>query len=368
MNTAGGSDDSPPLPPRTICIDYEGSELFQCARALSSLVFPQECDRLPESTIEFVCTISVASVLAREMHTGAKSESGSEDANVLVIKMLEDPAIMVPEVRRILDVLNQLWGENCVTATLTEEHCLDIMFGKQGMKSSGEGNDDDSRDGGSLTNGLTSGVVGGNDIGLIILQDGSTTSSCATVHIDRVTSLSPKVWQQRRRVRGSISSDVLIAQHLGCWVVAFPTITPLSELAVRRRCIVIPVTLQRTDDKMQDSGVLTALRELFLKMHDSSVSDEVNGNEDCGERDPVGFADGVTVEQLLNALVIGFALASMVKVGLFLVNCDIPYNEHSECSRFDEEYTCGDSSRESSRLSRQLLYDMGTCFVFGPEN
>lgn len=365
MNIGGGAEDIPSPPPRAICVDYKGSELIQCARALCNNIFCQECDRLPKSIIEFICSISLASVIAREVYTETRSMPRSKESYELVLKMLEDPAIMIPELRRTFDFVNELWGDNCVTAALTVADCLDIMFGKQSIESSREANDDDFRDGGSLRNGLTSGVVGGSNIGLVELQSNSATSDSTLVHVDRGNPLSPKEWQHRRKVRGSASCDVLVAQTHGRWVVAFPMSSPISKSAVRRRCIIIPISPQGNDDEMQDSGLPRTLRELLFENSDASVSDRLHGNENCGGSDPVGFADGMTVEQLLNALVLGFTLASMIKVGLFFVNCDFPYDLHSQCSRFDEIHTCDDISRGPSR---QSLYDMGTCFVFGPQN
>jgi len=365
MNIAGGAEDIPSPPPRAVWVDYKGSELIQCARALCSIIFCQECDRLPGSTIEFICSITLASVIAREVHTEARSMPRSKGPYELVLKMLEDPAIMIPELRRTFDFVNDLWGENCVTAALTVADCLNIMFGKQNVESSREGNDDDFRDGGSWRNGLTSGVVGGSSIGLVELQPNSTTSDSTLVHIDRGNFLSPKEWHHRRKVIGSATCDVLVAQTHGRWVVAFPMSSPISKSAVRRRCIIIPISPQQNDVEVQNSDLPRILRELFFENPDASVSDQLHGNENCGGSDPVGFVDGVTVEQLLNALVLGFALASVVKAGLFFVNCDIPYDLHSQCSRLDEMHTCDDISRGPFG---QSLYDMGTCFVFGPQN
>lgn len=376
MEGDGGAADVPYIPssppPRAMCVGCKSYELVEAARALFGLVLLQQDDSVPASTIEAICSVSVASVVARELYSKAMSTPRNEDALALVLKMVEDPAVMIPEVRRSLTALKQLWGDNHVTAALTEEDLLYIMFGEDEMKYQGLDYEDSARDGGSLSCiSASAGGIGSNKLGLVTIKSTSKTSGCFAIHVDRGSPLSPKEWCQRRRVKGGNGSDVFITQILGSWVVAFPVSSPISESTVRQRCIIIPITSQPVVDsaiqRIQHSSESKALRDLFFGDGGDDITDDTASSEDDGSGDPVGFVDVLTVEQLLNALVLGFALASVVKLIVFFARCDHPWKSLPEGPMRDG--TCIEDDPVvvgPSPSAPPNMHDLGMCFVFGP--
>jgi hypothetical protein len=292
----------------------------------------------------------------------------SEDALALVLKMVEDPAVMIPEVRRSLTVLKQLWGESHVTTGLTCEDLLYMLFGEEETKCQGLDNDDSARDGGSLTNiSASAGGIGTNKLGLVNLK----SPDCISIQVDRGTPLSPNDWWHRRLVKNGNGSDVLITKMSENWVVSFPVSSLLSESTVRQRCVIIPITSQPVVDSamqlIQHAIESRAMRDLFFGDGVGDMSDDTASSVDSGSGDPVRFTAGLTVEQLLNALVLGFALASVVKLVVFFARCDHHWKPLAEGPMRDGRCIAdGPVAIAHSSPGPRDLYDLGMCFVFGP--
>lgn len=314
----------PKVPPRIQCATLNHDAVIRDICSDSS----QPLERFAELATAF----SVAKLIVRELSSAAGF--WSEDALQLVLLIAADCDAILPEARSsILRLQNlHLEAEQNSDDRFTSE-AWRLLFGR--ALSTPPASDVCQQ-----SSGITPEVISHN-IALVEFVPPTNTSRGSDGACDLGTRLI---------VQGQyVAADALVRRSLVCmacvcgaWVVVFPVVRGDS-----RRLVVLAVTTSSGGVNFRASRELRALRDAcFCETSDF----DTDPDKDDGE---------AFLEKILSALVLGFVIATLIKVVLFFLRC----NEHwkPRCKPMMPLNTC----------HRQLSWtdqaqDLALCFVFGP--
>jgi hypothetical protein len=319
-----------------------------------------ESHTYPLTAIVALCTAAAAAVISRELTQAPAGDCDPEATLQLVLVMLQDDQVMIPEMRQtLLMAQKKQWTFDSNCEDVTFEQMSALLFGVGGI------------DGQETT--ATKGRLG-----LVRFSARFSDESRPTlldVQVSRNCQLSPEEWtHQQKQSLSNFNGGIFMFQLPGAngWALAFPVVTEKGSV-IRRRLMVLPTKKDLTE--LSSCCASRAIRDMVF----SEGGDDHSSLDEDDRREPDGVTD-ITVDRLMNSLVVAFVLATSVKLYLFYVRCGGNTRGHSESSQevgiealgADESCSVTDpiesqiSDPESSHGGLSWLVQMAACFLYGP--
>jgi len=356
-----GKSSPPSPPPRVICHEalaslHESPSVTQaCAEVL------EESHTYPPTAIIALCAAAASAVVSRELTRASAGDFDPEATLQLVLAMLQDEHVMIPEIRQtLLMAQKRQWAFDSNSKDVTFEMMSALLFGAGSI----EGQDYPSAER-TATKGR---------LGLVRFSDESRPT-LLDVQVSQNCRLSPQEWAQKHRNSlSNLDGNIFIFQLPGSngWTLAFPVVTEKGS-AIRRRLMLLPT--KKDLPELPSSCASRALRDMVFY----EGGDDHSPLDEDDRREPDGVTD-ITVDRLMNSLVVAFVLATSVKLYLFYVRCGGHARWHSGSAQevgieaLGVDVSCSAtypiesqiSAAESSHGSLSWLVQMAACFLYGP--
>jgi len=365
-------------PPRIVCHDFF-SEVGSSAGVQLAFFEILGCDHVYSVTaVAAVWSVAASTIILRELtHTaGFKSGCDGEATLDIVLAMVCDEQVVIPEIRRVLLFCRDQWlADSGTWGEFSLGHMSTMLFGATC------GTEDGNR---SLT---SSQATGNRRLGLVRFCLNSL--SISNIQVDQKDALTAEEWLKYcncQYLGNNISTTgVLVFQMPSSngWSIAFPVTTTRESASgdsiVRRRMVILPALcnvaiddIGRHVQELQASTEGRILRDLYFCEKEGSI-DMIDGFRSPLIRENPADLTEITLDRLLNSLAIAFFLATAVKLYLFFKRCGEQLPPHVHANK----ELCGadtvDLQRDLGSSAAGLLAhdwgwakEMALCFLYGP--